>query len=104
MVNLTFRTQTGDTVEVAAEVGTTLMEAAVQEGVEGIDAECGGACSCATCHVIFDDRGYALVGAANSLEAEMLEFAENTCETSRLACQVKISEDLDGLVIEVGEC
>lgn len=83
-------------------VGRSLMETAVKEGVPGIIAECGGAAACATCHVYVDEGYLEAVGEADDLEAEMLEDAmADLRPTSRLSCQVKISEALDGMTVEI---
>ena len=79
------------------------MEAAVVNDVEGIDADCGGACACATCHVYIDQDWTAIVGPAEELEAEMLDVAEEVKENSRLSCQIKITEELDGLIVRTPE-
>ena len=89
------------TVEVA--LGQTLMEGAVKNNVPGIDADCGGACACATCHVYVDEAWEAKTGVRTDLEQSMLEFAENVEPNSRLACQIKVSGDLDGLVVRLPE-
>ena len=89
------------TVEVA--LGQTRMEGAVKNNVPGIDADCGGACACATCHVYVDEAWEAKTGARTDMEQSMLEFAENVESNSRLACQIKVSGDLDGLVVRLPE-
>ena len=73
------------------------MEAATNNDIPGIDADCGGACACATCHVYIDQDWTAVVGSPADLEAEMLEVAEDVKDNSRLACQVKVSDEMDGL-------
>jgi 2Fe-2S ferredoxin len=92
-----------DTAERSAEVpeGTTLMRAAVTNNVAGIPADCGGQCSCATCHVYVDPDWFARVGAPGPLENSMLEEAPDRQETSRLSCQVKLTSALDGLTVRV---
>ncbi len=78
------------------------MELAVASGVVGIDAECGGACSCATCHVYVEADWMGAVGEAAPLEAEMLDFARaERRPTSRLCCQIKLEQSLDGLRAKV---
>lgn len=89
-------------MDVAATPGLSLMEAARDAGVEGILAECGGACSCATCHVILDDDWHQRLGSPSELEEGMLEFSENVCERSRLSCQIDVTEEMDGMVVRVG--
>jgi 2Fe-2S ferredoxin len=78
------------------------MQAATRNGVAGIDAECGGACACATCHVYVDPAWRGRVGEPEGTEADMLEFAVDVIEgRSRLSCQIAITEALDGLVITI---
>ena len=84
---------------VDAPVGTTVMENAIKNGVPGIVAECGGACSCATCHVHVDEAWKEKVGPPSPMEEDMLDFAFDVRPTSRLSCQIKVSDELDGLVV-----
>jgi 2Fe-2S ferredoxin len=93
----------GQRHEIVAKPGESVMETAVKNGVPGIDADCGGACACATCHVFFDDAWFAKVGAPGEIEKTMLDFANGGRETSRLACQIKVSQDLDELVVHLPE-
>jgi len=99
MPKITFIDFEGNRSEVDAKVGYSLMEAAVINDVDGIDADCGGACACATCHVYFGAEWSAQVGSADELELEMLEVVEEIKPTSRLSCQVKITEEMDGLEV-----
>ena len=93
----------GETREVEVPDGTSVMEGAVRNGVPGIDGDCGGACACATCHVYVDDAWTAAVGPAEHMEEDMLDFAYDVRPTSRLSCQIKMSDALDGLVVHVPE-
>ena len=93
----------GEQREVEASVGSSVMEAAVDNNVPGIDADCGGACACATCHVYIHQDWFEKVGAPGDLEAEMLDVAEEVKETSRLSCQISLTDELDGLVVETPE-
>jgi len=79
------------------------MEAAVKHAVPGIDADCGGACACATCHVYVSEAWRAAVGDANEIEQSMLDFADNVKPNSRLSCQIKVTSALDGLVVTLPE-
>ena len=89
-------------VETAA--GVTAMEAAVKNGVPGIDGDCGGAAACATCHVYVDPAWMEKTGPAEEgLEQSMLEFAEDVRDNSRLACQITLSGELDGLILKLPE-
>lgn len=92
-----------DGSETWAEVrnGTSLMEAALRLSVRGIEAKCRGNCACVTCHVHIDPRWREATGAASTMEESMLDFAENVDERSRLACQVRLDEACDGIVVHV---
>jgi 2Fe-2S ferredoxin len=103
MAKITFIQPDGTRQEVPAEPGMTVMEAARKELVAGIEAECGGACSCATCHVYVDDAWREKVGPPSQMEEDMLDFAFDVRASSRLSCQIKVSEELDGLVVSVPE-
>lgn len=86
----------------AVEEGLSLMEAARQNGVEGIMGDCGGACSCATCHVYVAEAWLARVGAPDEIEADMLDMVADVAkDNSRLSCQIKMREELDGLELTV---
>lgn len=99
MAKIIFEDCTGRRVSVDAKPGSTVMEAAVANNVPGIEAECGGACACATCQVYVDTDWTAAVGSPGSAEKEMLEFATEVRENSRLSCQIKVSNALDGLIV-----
>ena len=99
MAKITFINAAGESTTVEAENGSTVMEAAIKNRIKGIEAECGGACSCATCHVYVDDAWSDAVGPAKPTEEDMLDFAFDVRPTSRLSCQIVISDDLDGLVV-----
>lgn len=88
---------------VDVKVGATVMEGAVKNNIPGIDADCGGACACATCHVYVDAAWLAKVGARSAMEDSMLDFAENVRSDSRLACQIEVTDGLDGLVVRMPE-
>ena len=101
MAKITFVQPDGTSQVVAADTGLTVMEAAKKNLVAGIEAECGGACACATCHVYVDDAWRAKVGKPSAMEEDMLDFAFDVREESRLSCQIKVSDALDGLVLRV---
>ncbi|HEY8518559.1 MAG TPA: 2Fe-2S iron-sulfur cluster-binding protein [Gammaproteobacteria bacterium] len=88
---------------VEAAPGTTVMEAAVDNGVEGIVAECGGACSCATCHVYVEPEWLDKLPPPEPQEDGMLECVLDRRENSRLSCQIVLREDLDGLCVRVAD-
>ena len=90
--------QQGKTTEIDGEVDWQLMEAIRDAGLP-IKAECGGACACATCHVYIDPEWFGKTGGPNEDEADMLDLAFELQDTSRLACQIELSDDLDGLKI-----
>jgi 2Fe-2S ferredoxin len=83
--------------------GLTVMEGAVKNNVRGIDADCGGACACATCHVYVDEAWASKTGEKSAMEESMLDFAESVQPSSRLSCQIKVTEELDGLVVRLPE-
>jgi 2Fe-2S ferredoxin len=101
MVMITFIQPDGSQQTVEAEPGMTVMETAKKHLVQGIEAECGGACACATCHVYVDDQWRERVGPPSEMEEDMLDFAFDVRESSRLSCQIKVTEALDGLVVRV---
>ncbi len=103
MAKITFIEHSGAAHEVEAKDGLSVMEAAVKNNVPGIDADCGGACACATCHVYVDEAWVPKTGAKGAMEESMLDFAEGVQPNSRLSCQIKISADLDGLVVRLPE-
>ena len=83
--------------------GYSVMEGAVKNGVPGIDAECGGACACATCQVYIDEDWLATIGPASEMEADMLDFADHARPSSRLSCQIEVTPALDGLTVRMPE-
>jgi 2Fe-2S ferredoxin len=99
MPKITYVDQAGTERTVEGSVGATVMETALRNNVPGIDAECGGACACATCHVYVADAWIEVVGKAQDMEQDMLDFASDVRENSRLSCQIKITPELDGLVV-----
>lgn len=101
MIAVTFLSEDGTSQVRSAALGTTLMRIAVQSGVQGILAECGGACACATCHVIVDASWVAAAGPPNDLENEMLDYAVNRQPGSRLACQIELTESMNGLIVRI---
>ena len=101
MAHITYIEQNGTRHEAEAGAGSTVMETAILNGVPGIVAECGGACTCATCHVYVDDAWTEVVGPPSMMEEDMLDFAFEVKPTSRLSCQIKVKGELDGLVVHV---
>jgi ferredoxin, 2Fe-2S len=101
MVKITFIQPDGSKQTVTADAGMTVMEAAKRDTIAGIDAECGGACACATCHVYVDGAWTAATGKPAAMEEDMLDFAFDVRPESRLACQIKVTAALDGLIVKV---
>jgi len=104
MPRITFISADGTAQTVEAKIGDSVMQTAMAHGIDAITAECGGAMACATCHAYVADDWADRVGPAGETEADMLEFA--ACEvkpTSRLSCQITVSESLDGLVLHLPE-
>lgn len=99
MVTITFIESTGQSRQVEAEEGSTVMETAVRNAVPEIEAECGGACACATCHVYIDPDWVAATGKPEPMEEDMLDFAFEVQPNSRLSCQIKVRSQLAGLVV-----
>ena len=103
MTQITFIAFDGTKFDVEAENGSTVMENAVRNAIPGIEAECGGACACATCHVYVDDAWTDIVGEPEALEEDMLDFAYDVRPTSRLSCQIRVRDELNGLVVHIPE-
>jgi len=103
MTKLTIVAFDGTRYDLDVAAGSTVMENAVRNSVPGIEAECGGACACATCHVYVDDDWTARVGGPEPMEEDMLDFAVDVRPTSRLSCQIKMSAGFDGLIVHVPE-
>jgi ferredoxin, 2Fe-2S len=103
MPKITYIEPDGTTHEVDGEIGSTVMETAIRNGVPGIEAECGGALACATCHVYVRQDWIDKTGGPSEMEEDMLDFAFDVRPTSRLSCQIKVSDELDGLVVDVPE-
>ena len=101
MAKITFIQPDGSSQQVDATPGVTVMEAAKSDDVTGSEAECGGSCACATCHVYVEPAWVEAVGKPAEMEEDMLDFAFDVREESRLACQIKVTDKLDGLVVRV---
>ena len=87
--------------EVDVPIGWSVMEGAVKNLIPGIDADCGGACACATCHVFVDEAWLAKLPAKEDMEETMLDFAPDMAQNSRLSCQIKVTPGLDGFVVRM---
>ena len=101
MAKVTYVTPDGVSHEIDAPNGTTVMENAVKNAIQGIEAECGGACACATCHVYVDEAWTDVVGGPEPMEEDMLDFAWEGRPNSRLSCQIKVTDALDGLIVRI---
>ncbi|UDL94632.1 MULTISPECIES: 2Fe-2S iron-sulfur cluster-binding protein [Lichenihabitans] len=99
MAKITFIDSSGHSRDVEAEQGSTVMESAVRNGIPEIEAECGGACACATCHVYIEPEWVEATGKAEPMEEDMLDFAFEVKPNSRLSCQIKVKPSLDGLTV-----
>jgi 2Fe-2S ferredoxin len=103
MAKITYIQHSGAEHVVDVQSGLSVMEGAVKNNVPGIDADCGGAAACATCHVYVDETWLARTGGRTAMEESMLDFAEAVEPNSRLSCQIKVSDVLDGLVVRLPE-
>ena len=99
MVHVVYVDTAGTRREIDAPEGFSIMEAAVENNVPGIDGDCGGACACATCHVHVAPEWLAKLAPKAELEEGMLDFAFGVDETSRLSCQIKLTPELDGIIV-----
>ena len=103
MPKITYITSDAKVHEVDVENGLTVMEGAVQNDIPGIDADCGGGMACATCHVYVKEDWFDKVNKKNEGEDDMLDQAYEPKKNSRLSCQIIVSDDLDGLVVDMPE-
>ena len=103
MPKITYIDYGGTARTVTGEVSATVMETAIRNNIPGIEAECGGACACATCHVYVDEAWRAKVGEPTPMEEDMLDFGYDVRPSSRLSCQIKVTDALEGLVVTVPE-
>ena len=103
MPKITYIEHDGTEHTVEVKKGLSVMEGAIRNNVPGIDADCGGACACATCHVYVDENFAAETGRPSAMEESMLDFAEEVEPNSRLSCQIRVSDALDGLVVRLPE-
>ncbi|MEX1084190.1 MAG: 2Fe-2S iron-sulfur cluster-binding protein [Xanthobacteraceae bacterium] len=100
---MTYIDSNGTARTVEGEIGSTVMETAIKNAIPGIEAECGGACSCSTCHVYVDETWREATGEPSPMEEDMLDFAFDVRPNSRLSCQIKVTAALDGLVVSTPE-
>lgn len=102
MAKITFITADDEQITVEGSSGS-VMELAVENNIAGIDGDCGGVCSCATCHIHVSKQDVDKVGPASEIEQDMLELDDNANEFSRLCCQIEVSEDIDGVILSVAQ-
>ena len=103
MAKITYIEHSGSEHVIDVKSGLSVMEGAVKNNIPGIDADCGGACACATCHVYVDEAWVEKAGTKSAMEESMLDFAENVAANSRLSCQIKVTDALDGLIVRMPE-
>ena len=103
MPKITYVEHGGREHRVEVPLGLSVMRGAVDNNIPGIDADCGGECACATCHVYVDEAFVAKVGGPSPMEEDMLDFAYEVRPNSRLSCQIRVSDELDGLTVTVPE-
>ncbi|CDO60064.1 Ferredoxin, 2Fe-2S [Candidatus Phaeomarinobacter ectocarpi] len=103
MAKITYVEHDGTEHVVDVADGLSVMEGAVNNMIPGIDADCGGACACATCHVYVDEKFADKIEPKEDMEQTMLDFAPDVRETSRLSCQIKVSDAIDGMVVKMPE-
>jgi 2Fe-2S ferredoxin len=101
MPKITFIHKDGSRRVLDGQTGQTVMQLATAHGIPEIDADCGGACACATCHVIVDPAWADRLPPHGTMEADMIDFAHGPTPTSRLSCQLTISDDFDGLILHL---
>lgn len=99
MARITYIEHDGTVRSIDAKAGSSVMENAVKNNIPGIVAECGGDCACGTCHVYVDEAWIAKTGAPSATESSTLEFASDVRTNSRLSCQIRVTDGLDGLVV-----
>lgn len=103
MATIIFQDHQGNKKSVEAKPGMSVMEAAISNMIPGIDADCGGACACATCHVYVAEGWLGKLKDKDDMEDSMLDFAEDVQENSRLSCQILMTDELDGIEITTPE-
>lgn len=101
MTTVHFHSPEGSVTSLVGTSGQTIMELATSNGVAAIEADCGGACACATCHVIVDEDWVSKLPEPGVMEKDMLDFVAEPAATSRLSCQLKLVPDLDGMVLHL---
>ena len=101
MPKITYIEHNGKPHDIEVANGLTVMEGAVQNNIPGIDADCGGSCACATCHVYVNGKWFGKLSKKESAEEDMLDMAYEPKKFSRLSCQITVKDSLDGLVVKM---
>ena len=99
MVKIIYKNNQGNSKTLEVEKGLSVMEGAIQNDIPGIDADCGGAMACATCHVYVEENWFNKIPKAEDAEVDMIDMAYEPKKNSRLSCQIIVTEELDGLVV-----
>ena len=101
MPKITYIEHNGKSHEIEVSKELSVMEGALQNNIPGIDADCGGSCACATCHVYVDEKWFDKLSKKESAEEDMLDMAYEPKKNSRLSCQITVEDSLDGLVVKM---
>ena len=103
MPKITYIDQKGNSKTIEVESGLSVMEGAIQNNIPGIDADCGGSMACATCHVYVEDSWFNKIPKAEDAEIDMIDMAYKPKKNSRLSCQISVTDDIDGLIVNLPE-
>jgi 2Fe-2S ferredoxin len=103
MPKIIYQDQLGNSKEIEVEKGLSVMEGAIQNDIPGIDADCGGAMACATCHVYVEEKWFDKLVKAEDVEVDMIDMAHEPKKNSRLSCQLIVTDELDGLIVTTPE-
>ena len=103
MAKITYIEDNGKSHTIDVSNGLTVMEGAIQNNIPGIEADCGGSCACATCHVYVDEKWFTKLPEKQNAEQDMLDMAFEPNKFSRLSCQLIVSDELEGLVVNLPE-
>ena len=103
MVKITYKDYQGSSKKIEVENGLSVMEGAIQNDIQGIDADCGGSMACATCHVYVEEKWLDNLPKAEDAEVDMIDMAYEPKKNSRLSCQIIVSDELDGLEVTTPE-
>ena len=103
MPKIIYVSKQGEKTEVIVDNGYTVMEGAVNNDIDGMPAECGGACACATCHAYIDESWFSKIEEMDDMEDSMLDAAFERKDNSRLTCQIEVNDDMDGLIVHIAE-